>query len=387
MADYFVAAGGSDATGDGSATNPWATVNKAIGSGGGASAAEPNRVILRGGDLFREAISTAVSPSESAPLTILGDDDGSLFAAAGGVGGIGLPEIRAWSADNTPIAASAIAMNTKSDITIQKLSLVGGSSGAGSAVYIGDSTRINIRDCVLNSYPVKYGVTLAGNTTDVTIERCIIDASSGDGVRVLRSNAPTDYAINVTIRSCLFLGGAASSAFGAVIVERIGSSDAGGPTGVEVTCCTFSGARGSAVRAYNWTSSPKIITVRMCLFVACQTGVSASANGSVDEDYNIFYDGTPRSNVDAGVNSRTDLYPALTRGAAGFADLPLRPMYEPQENSPVLAFGPRPDGLTVDMLGRERPDPCAAGCLERADPPGGGGEPAPVVNYIFQVEG
>jgi len=384
MADYYVSSSlGSDSTGDGSGPNPWATVGKAIGAGGGATASEPNQVILRGGDLFREAISMGVSPSESNPLTILGDDDGSLFEAAGGVGGVGLPEIRAWSADNAPIAGSALALNTKTDVTIQKLSLVGGNSGAGSGVYLGDCARINIRDCVINSHPAKYGVTITGNSTDVTVERCVVDASSGSGVRVVRSNAAADYDVGVTARNCLFLGGAASGAFGAFIVERTGSSDAGGPTGVLVEGCTFVGSRGSAVRAYNWSASPQIITVRMCVFLACQTGVSASANGSIDEDYNIFFDGTPRTNVDAGTNSRTDLYPALTRGAAGFAGLPLRPMYEPQEGSPVLAFAPRPTGLDVDMLGRERPDPCAAGCLERADPPGGGGRGA---TYLFMTE-
>jgi len=381
MADYFVSADGSDATGDGSAANPWATVGKAIGSGGGATADEPNNVILRGGDLFREAISTGVSPSPSAPLRVVGDHDGSLFKAAGGVGGVGLPEIRAWSADNAPISGSAIAMNTKTDVTVERVSLTGGSSGAGSGVYLGDCARITIRDCVINSYPSRYGVTINGDSVDVLIDGCIIDASSGSGVRVIRQAAAADYVVNITARNCLFLGGAASGAFGAFIVERTGSTDAGGPTGVEVVGCTFVGSRGSAVRAYNWSASPKIITVRMCLFLACQTGVSASANGSVDEDYNLFHDGTPRANVDAGANSRTDLYPALTRGAAGFAGQPLRPMYEPQENSPALAFGPRPTGLTVDMLGRERPDPCAAGCLERADPPGGNG-----ATYLFMTE-
>jgi len=381
MGDYFISNGGDDATGDGSGPNPWATVNRAIGSGGGASASEPNRVILRGGDLFREGISMAVSPSPSAPLTILGDHNGSLFEAAGGVGGKGLPEIRAWSADDAPIAASALALNGKTDVTIERISFTGGSSGAGSGVYLSDAARINIRDCVINSYPARYGVTINANSTDIAIERCVIVASSGAGTRIIRQAAAADYAVNVTVRNCLFLGGAASGAFGAFLVERTGSTDVGGPTGVEVEGCTFINARGSAVRSYNWFASPKIITVRMCVFVGCQTGVSASVNGSVDEDYNVFFDGTPRVNVDAGANSRTDLYAALSRGEDGFAGLALRPMYEPLADSPVLAFGPRPAGLSVDMLGRPRPDPCAAGCLERADPPA----PAPI--YIFQTEG
>jgi len=398
MADYYVSNDGSDSTGDGTALNPWATVNKAIGSGKGVgeTLAEPTTLNVEPG-VYREAVTLGVTPSESAPLTIRGDVDGSAFAAGGASNPkTGVVEWLAWTDDLTAMNASALAVSGKSHVTIEKFTIEGGSRNSspqpGSAIDLAICSNVTIRDCTLvgchdssTDASVVRATTTAGTALNLLVERCevVCGGDTTNGIRVLAPEHTEEYGLGATVANCLFRNGRDQ-----LRVEK--SSGSGSvANGVMVIGCTFLGdATSASVRADKWSAvaASPILVVRLCVFGHNRRSVSGEDASYVDEDYNLFTGSGPRWNTNAGANSKIGL-PRINFGSDRVAGGRLRPIAEPLEGSPALAFGPRPTGLTVDMLGRARPDPCAAGCLERAEPPGGGDSPAPTITYLFQTEG
>lgn len=397
MADYFISPTGSDSTGTGSASNPWKTLGFVIGSSPAISLppSGTTRVIAAGGGLFRETVSLWLSPTSSAPLEIIGDVDGSLFSAGGASSPTTGPvEFRAWTDDATVKSGTTLDLNGKSHVTIKALRITGGSLGspadAGSAIDLNGSTNIVIRECEIRGHynnntdasAVRLAIS-AGTTAAVTIDRCVIHAGndSGNGVRILAPDHATDYDVDVTITNCLLLSGR-----DAIRLEKSTGSASGRPTGVEATGCTFFGVvgqSGACVRVSGFSGAGStMLTTKLCAMIAPRYGFSAAHSSQISEDYNVIQAYNPRYNVTAGSNSKVGL--AAVNLGLSLDDLGRpRPFCEPLSGSLVLGFMTRPSGLTVDLLGRSRPNPCAAGCLERVDPtppPGGN-------TYIFQTEG
>lgn len=387
MADYFISNDGSDSTGDGSAANPWATVGKAIDGGGVPAITLPGagatRVILRGGDVFREAVTCRLAPTAAAPLEIVGDYDGALFGAAGVANPQkGVVEIRAWLNDTTTAGGSAIDLNGASYLTLSRLKLTAGGSVAVTAT---GSTNLTIRDCLLVGARHQRRLLIlsvaAGVPANVTVERCAFicqpPAMSGgntQSVSISAATAATGYDAAVRFDSCEFHSGRV-----AVEVALTGT-DVAVPTGFAVRGCTFLGSN-TAVSVIGSAVASKVADVVACHFETCQIALSATASGQIIEDYNVIGAGS-RTNVAAGANSVFGPRPSLSFGDSQFFGEAARPFLEPDADSPLLGFAVRPAGLLTDLLGRARPDPCAAGCLERVDPTPSGG-----ATYIFQTEG
>lgn len=393
MANFFVSSSsGSDSTGDGSGLNPWKTVDKAIGSGAavGATPAEPVMLVVEPG-VYRENVTLGITPSSGAPLTIKGDSDGSLFGAAG----VSSPKTgdvswRAWSSDTTVMNASALAISGKSYVTLEDLRIVGGTRNStpypGSAVDLDGATHITIRDCELighydpsTSSSVMRLTVAAGTNANVLIERCLIVGSSDgqNGLRIVADEHSTNYSMGVIVRTCQF-----QYARDSIRLERGATSAGGVAKGLEITGVTILGAiaaSGAGVRVMGWgAASEAMVVVRNCLIGNSRICLAGADLSQVNENYNLLHSNSPRSNVAAGANSVTG-YPGLSFSGR------TRVYGEPLAGSPALAFAPRLPGQEVDLYGRERPDPCAAGCLERVDPepPEPGGDTI----YIFQTEG
>jgi len=400
MPNYYVSASrGSDSTGAGTATNPWATIGKAIDGGvspGPAITLPPSgttRVIVEPG-VYREGLTLRLSPSTTAPLVITGDPDGSLFAAGGAADSkTGVVEWLAWTDDLTAMNASALVVSGKSNVTIEKFTIEGGSRNnspyPGSAIDLPGATNITIRDCVLVGChdaaldaSVLRATATAGTTLNLLLERSevVCGGDTTNGLRVLAPEHSSDYDVGVAVLNCLFRNGRDQ-----IRLEKSGGTGGKVARGMRVAGCTFLGDSTSAsVRADKWTgaAASPLIVVRLCVFAHNRRSVSGEDASYIDEDYNFFTGGAPRWNTNAGANSKIGL-PRLNFSADRPAGGRPRPSAEPLAGSPLLAFGARPADLAVDMLGRPRPDPCAAGCLERAAPVGGGTAPT----YIFQTEG
>lgn len=394
MADYFISpTDGSDSTGTGAWDNPWKTVGKAIGASAAITlpGSGLTRVVIEGGAIVRETVTLGLSPSAGAPLAIVGDVDGAILGAAGAANPkTGDVSWRAWTSDTAVMNASALVISGKSYVTLENLRVVGGTRNStpypGSAIDLDGATNITIRDCELighhdpsASTSVVRLTVAAGANANVLIERCLfVGASDGqNGLRIVADEHSADYDTGVVVRNCLF-----QYARDGIRLEKGSGSGGGAATGLQITGVTIAGAiasSGSGVRVLGWAASAEpMAVIRLCAVVSSRIGFAASDASQVDEDYNFLHSGFPRSNVSIGANSLVG-FPGLNFSGK------TRPFAEPLAGSPVLEFAARPAGLDVDLYGRERPDPCAAGCLERVDPadpdePGG-------ITYIFQTEG
>lgn len=375
MADYFVSSSlGSDSTGAGTAANPWKTIEKAIGAAPAIAlpGAGPTRLALRGGDTFGEAVAPTLSPTAAKPLEILGDVDGALFAAAGGSPGVGVPTWRSWSNSTTVLTDPCVYLNGRGYVALRKIRFVGGSFGSANVVRLAGATGVEISDCsFVMGDPLSQHVPLISVALDdaggagLRIRRCDFGnggAGQTKAVFVTVGRADANYDADLLMESCRVRGGARG------LEVSLGSgSKTGTATGLRVACCTMDGTTMGAL--VNAGLAGGAVTVTGCVFLGATYGVNASALGQIVENYNQINAVTPRNNVTAGANSIVSVAPAFYLENWRLDGRPARPFLEPLAGSTALGFVPRPTGVTLDLYGRNRPDPCAAGCLERVDPP------------------
>lgn len=388
MANYFVdPSAGDDSTGDGSALNPWKTVNKAIGSGAAASGAVT--LIIAGGSIVREAVTLVVTTASGSPLVIRGDHDGTLFKAAGvSSPKVGVVGWRAWTDDVTSLSSPCLNISNAAYVTVERIKFIGGqtTSNVGTCVHATGASNLIFRDCVLACFPSsnRYSVELqstGGAAINATFERCVFKGTvnTANNLRVRADKQAADYDLNVIIKACAFQGGATQA-----ILESTGSG-AGLAGGVSIQNCTFIDPNQTGIRIHSGDATVAGST-RATVYdsILIGGGISAGDASHVVEDGNSFTN-AQRFNVNAGASTASGpVEPSLNflDEAAGGASL--RPFLEPAAQSAYLAktaIGTTPD---YDLLGRPYASPPARGCLERVDPTTPQ-PPAPV--YIFQVEG
>lgn len=367
MADYFVSADrGNDTTGTGTATNPWKTVNKAIGSGQavGATLSTPTNLHIEPG-LYREAITLQVTPSAVNPLLIRGDHDGSAFAAGGyATPKTGVVDWRAWTNDATPMADALLVLSDKPNVTLARLKLTAGNNAAIAAT---DSNQLRIRDCSIKGWGGNVVVSLVQVSTkvDAVVERCVISwmkiVSGGRCVYAGAAGIGTPVG-SVKLLACLFDGGF----YGVDIGKAVGGAEPV-KTAVEITGCTIRGTRGiNNLRSGDTTDNPTL--VRGCVLIGTELCFDNSDAIRINEDYNALLAPTLRTNMNAGANSIQLSGGGWWREGDGLAGDGSRPYYEPSDGSPLLGLAQAAWMPTTDLLGRPYADPPSAGCLERVDP-------------------
>jgi hypothetical protein len=378
MATYYVSANrGSDLTGVGSATNPWKTIGKAIGSSPAITLSGSGDTLYIEPGIYREVVSLGLSPTAAGPLSIVGDCDGAGFLAGGYASpATGLVDWRGWTNDSTPLGSSAcLNVVGKSYVTVKSLKIVGASNTSKSCVYLnGAALNWTFQDCVfvscVNGAAVVIEITAAaGQAWNHTIERCDFVATGGGGygLRLLAQQNPTEYGVNTLVQNCRFLGGS----IGLNIAVTGGGSGSALATGITVQSCTglfcttFADIYGAT--AVNPTTP---IGVYGCYVGLCSTGVKANNTTQVVENGNILYVTTPRSNVNAGAASITSAAPAIHCDDGRLTGLPSRPFGEPSEVGVIGGWGNYGNVPTVDLSNRNRPEgysspKAAAGALER----------------------
>ena len=366
MADYFVSATrGNDTTGAGTATNPWKTIDKAIGAGKavGATLSAPTNLHIEPG-LYREAVNLQVTPSAVNPLLIRGDHDGSAFAAGGyATPKTGVVDWRAWSDDATPLSNDALKLDGKPGVTLARLKITAGNAGA---IFATESDQLLIRDCSFRGWGGNYALSVNQVYTkvDAVIERCAITwMRYVAGVRCVFAGAAgvgTPVG-SVKMLACLFDGGY----YGVQVGKAVGGSEAV-KTAVEITGCTIRGSK--CLRNLMFgddTNNPTL--VRGCVLIGTEACFDNSDATRIDEDYNALLAPTLRTNMNAGANS-IQLSGGWWRGGDELAGDGSRPYYEPSLGSPLLGLAQAAWMPESDLLGRPYADPPSAGCLERVDP-------------------
>lgn len=381
MSSYYVSVGrGDDTTGSGTATSPWKTIAKAIGTSPAITLSGTGDTLYIEPGVYREAVALALSPATSGGrLTIVGDCDGAGFLAGGyTTPATGLVDWRAWTDDYTAGSSTAgipISASSKNYVTLRNLKLIGGTTGGGGdCVQMATCAGWTIQDCNLISHysagNAIYATATAGVSLGLTIDRCNIKTlcpSSAAGVWLSIPKSSADWSLDVAITNCFF-GGA-----GEGIDTRITGSGSFVGGGIAVQSCTFDSLN-RAVNAY--VSSGAIVpaspmTIYGCLIVGGQ-GMTTSAVGQIVEDGNILACVNPRGNTTAGANSIVAACPSLDFGDGRLTGLPPRPYGCPSSVGVIGGFGNYGTTPSVDMLGRNRPEglgatTAASGCLERHD--------------------
>ncbi|AMV37362.1 hypothetical protein [Planctomyces sp. SH-PL62] len=384
MANYYVSTKrGSDATGTGTAANPWKTIGKAIGASPAITlpSSGSTRLYIEPGTYY-EAVTLGLSPSAVAPLEIVGDCDGAGYLAGGWTNPrTGIVDWSAWTDDATAISSPCLNGSSRSFVAVRRIKMHGGSTGAnGSCLHITTGTDWAVTDCILAGHQASlatiYAAT-AGAGLNLTVDRC--DLHSGAqygamGVRISTAETAAEYDLGTTVRNCRFFGSGAA-ANRAVKLDRIAATGLGFlGRGLTIRSCTFLGFTAGVV-VYEGVTIPLANPCQVvgCFFVRCANGIQIGAVSQAVEDWNVFHCSTPRTTIAVGANSNTTARPAVDLGDGRLVGVPLRPFGEPTAGSPLGGIVPAAAGFpTADLLNRARPEGfgslnAAAGCLERHD--------------------
>jgi len=377
LATKFVStARGNDTTGDGSASNPWKTIGKAIGSGytSWRDNAAANTLYIEPG-LYREAVTLGASPTSSGPLTIRGDYDGAGFTAGGyGSAATGLVDWRAWTSDTADITGSCLAASSKNYVTVERIKFIGGHSGVGSCVDLTTSTNWTFTACEMIGGYTGGGICIqavptAGVALDMLVDGCVFFTiiSSAPAIRTNSPFNASEWSLGVTVRNCVFQG----AGFGVQAFCPTGGGISGG--GIAIQSCSFVGVSRALDFYYTRTAT---ITTYPCTIYGCNlmgTGMNAGTGAAVTSDGNNIATLTAYTNITGGAHDKTTLCPAINAGDWIVTATSPRPFGEPAAVSPIAGFGNYGTVPTVDVSGQDRPATAAAGALEVDTFDGGGG--------------
>lgn len=380
MNNYYVSAGrGSDASGTGTAINPWKTISKAIGNAASASLGSNGARIYIEPGTYYEAVTLGLTPTSSTRLEIIGDCDGAGFLAGGQASpSTGIVDWSAWSSDSAVANGPCLFGGAKSFVTLRRLKMHGGNFSGGSCVGVTSGQSWTLADSIfvpyIGSVAVSFGATSSPATSglDLTIDRCdfhIAGNNGGRGVSISAAEAGAEYSLQSRIRNCRFWGAVG------IQLSRVANGLGSLGSGLTVEHCSFmlTSSSGGGVAIYTSDSIPLStpVQVRGSVFFG-HTGLSAGHLSHISEDWNAIHCTTSRTSVAAGPNSSTNFRPAIDREDGRLVGTPLRPHGLPTPGSPLAGFVGAGTTVTTDLMGRARPEGFqstrnAAGALERHD--------------------
>lgn len=375
MATYYVrpaADGGSDSNNGTSAATAWATVSKALNSGGIADTTVANTIYVAPGVYRQVHAPTLTTPT--AEQSFIADVDAAHFPGATG----GRVQLTAYLTDDAtaPSGSALLALGTKSFLTFEGFQLVGANLSTCCVSTTAGITNVTFRRCSFvggrNGTLVTLNLKVSA-TSDWLFDQCIFEGNANANSIAISGATQTtgaDWDAGVVIRNCLFLGG------NSVAVSVTGSgANSFKPGGVDLINCTVYGAFTTT-----GTSTSVPCTVTNCVFRCHQVPLNAATSGQITEDYNVLFGGSaPRTNVTTGSNSTPTpsaqewvIAPLFENGFGPMIGLAPRAYSTPEPGCGVLGFGTASGTPAVDLLNRPRPaggntaDP-AAGAYERHD--------------------
>lgn len=374
---YVSAARGDDATGAGTATNPWKTIAKAVGSSPAASLGADGACVYLEPGTYYEAVTIALTPTATARLELVGDCDGAGFLAGGyATPATGVVDWSSWSNNTTIRNFPCLAGGGKSYVAVRRIKLIGGWNTT-SCIDAGTGTDWTISDCTIVPYAA-YNAVVFGSTgspvsaaLNLLVERCnfhLTGDSTGRAILLTVAEAAAEYSLASTVRNCRFRGGS-------VRLQKGTATGLGHlATGLQVSHCSFLGPHSVPVVIYSGETITLAAptTVSGC-YLNGANGLAAGHASHVAEDYNAFHTGgSPRLNVTAGANSVVTVRPAFDYEDGLHAGVPLRPAGTPMPGSSMAAVVPPGSPPADDLTGRPRPAGfgslnASIGALERHD--------------------
>jgi len=379
MANYYVSTTrGSDSAGTGSATSPWKTIGKAIGSSPAITLSGTGDALYIEPGVYRELVALGLSPTAAGPLAIVGDGDGAGFKAGGYSSPVtGVVEIRAWTDAATPMTTGEVlSANAKSYVAVRNIKMIGG-NGSGNACFnlTGTFSDWSFEDCIFIGSATRAGTGAingaAGAALNVSFKRCdfvgVAHSSTYYGVQLRTPLNSTEYNVNVVFQNCNFFGTA-----GAVQVVQVGGVGTGWSTGIRVQQCGF----WFCYRGVHVGSNPTLTTpigVYGCTFMFIVNGVVVTTPGQVVEDGNAYACNINLSaGITAGTHSIATACPAFNLHDERLYGGVLRPYLEPSAVSPFLGAGNYGSPPNVDLYNRGRPEGggsavASIGSIERHD--------------------
>jgi hypothetical protein len=194
-----------------------------------------------------------------------------------------------------------------------------------------------------------------GIRSELLVDGCIfLGGGAGVSITLQRSTAG-DYDIASVIRNSMFIGTATGPA-----VQVAGSGSVSGlGGGVTIHNCTILGYTTAAISttAASSLSTTYPTKVYNCI-LSCTVAMNAATSGQIVEDYNVFYAGTPRTNVTAGAHSISDgsIAPLIEVGQSQLYGFAPKPFGSPSIGSPLLGLVDVTTNLvSSDMFGVPRP--------------------------------
>jgi hypothetical protein len=363
MATRYVRKTGSDSNGGTSPSDAWLTLGKAFGAAGIAS----GDTLYVGGGTYRENFTIAMT-SATVETKIFGDVDGSHTGDAGDV---------VWTAYTTndttaPVNAALCLLNTRDFLTWDSFIFVGGGTNSNGNIFeaAAGSSDMIFRRCTFISGSIGSSLritTVPGVALNWTFDQCIFEVLGSRQVSFICVKHTADYDLNVLFRNCLFVGN--SQAVG-TIESGSGTGFAGG---IRFLNCHALGCT-LFVTANAGFSTAIPATVYNCLILSGgAVGLSANVSGHIVEDYNIIQAATPRTNVTAGANSKTDFsrFAGIELGQTALLGRTIRAFGVPMAGAGILGWGGNTPP-SVDLLNRPRPaggqaTGAAVGAFERHD--------------------
>jgi hypothetical protein len=256
-----------------------------------------------GPGVYRENLICGVSGSAGNPITYIGDVTGEHTDGVGGA-------VRITGSDNDQTAqgrSNCINATSRNYRTFRGFLL---DTGANQTILTNPGgSDLTIEDCVLQQTPAAVSMMLLqGAATNVTIRRCLF--LGGAQACITFSHTSTVDNAGHLIENCVFIGASQH-----ILITRVG--------GITVRHCTFFSGT-AAVRVNAALAAGQTTLVRNCIMYGVLGSVlmavtAPATNEEITEDYNALTGcGTLRSNVTTGANSITDVAlfapPLLTAG-------------------------------------------------------------------------
>lgn len=348
------------------ATNkPWKTMGKALGASGITSGS----ICYMAPGVFRESVTVNMTAATAETFIIADPANAQGFKTSGGV--LVQPGQVQWTVYTTNDKTTTpdnpcISIGTRGFLTFQGIYFVGGSTGNARCVLSTDARNLTFRDCsfvALLAQPLRVAPTFAFSGLNLLIDRCFFRSASQAAIVIIPVKG-ADSRLDVIIRNCVL------EAQSGVDIGPTGTGTAGISTLIQ-NCLTVGGGNAVTVSQPGGSTSYPVV-VRNCVLMHQSTGLNATTQGNIVEDYNIIYSGTARTNVTAGANSISNLSyaPLFHFGQEVQWGAQLRRSGLPLSASPWTAFGV--GDLAEDIFGMPRPGGTSsvlgsAGAFERSN--------------------
>lgn len=353
MVTYYVRKTGNDSNAGTSAGAAWATIGKALTSGGVAA----GDTVYIGAGTYREVVTASLT-NPASEVRFVGDIDGAKTGDAGEV---------VWSPftsgdTSSPSTASTLNGGSKNNLTFERITFIGTSNSAGHITALG--SNVTFRECAFLALTALINtivLTMTG-ACNLLVERCVAFAPQGAALVAAThtQSASAEYDSGIIIRNCTVLG------FSSVLSLATTGSNTYKGGGGRVEQCTINGGNILATAGSGVSAQYPAKAVN-CLMVGGGTLISEVGLGQTVAEHCRGIGHAALGDVSQGLfhTSSGSREPHLDFGQGWLYGLTPRPFLSPLAG---LALGPNaPLNVAVQRDGAGTDD-ATVGTITWTDP-------------------